>query len=91
MASASAEAAVRELFASVVEEIALETGAAAAALSAPRLLGVMADKNRKPDLLFLVHTKLTAEELRGGLEKAEERWESDQLRRSGANPRMESQ
>ena len=31
-------------------------------------------------MLFLVETKLSSEELRGGLERAEERWESDELR-----------
>lgn len=69
-----------ELFHSIIEEVHAETNLPKSKLSAPLLIGAMCDASRKPDILFFMQTKLTAEGVR--LEYARggaETWESDRL------------
>jgi hypothetical protein len=57
-------AAVRDqIFDAVLAETVEETGAPRAALGEPRLIGAMADGTRKPDLLFVTPTRLTAQQM----------------------------
>lgn len=80
---AAAEASQRvrqELFASVLDEICAETNVPRDSLSAPRLIGCMADSRGKPDLLFFVQTSLDGAAVRDCYARgAEEGWESDRL------------
>ena len=74
------ELARAEIFRSVLLEVHEETNVPLAALSEPRLIGAMADRSRKPDLLFVTHTKLSANEVRAAYAAgAVEGWESDRL------------
>eukprot|EP00811_Abedinium_folium_P008273 NODE_17643_length_933_cov_2.890819.p2 GENE.NODE_17643_length_933_cov_2.890819~~NODE_17643_length_933_cov_2.890819.p2 ORF type:complete len:287 (+),score=68.39 NODE_17643_length_933_cov_2.890819:65-925(+) len=76
----AASRAARELFGSPVDEICEETGVAPEALDEPLLIGAMCDSFAKPDLLFLVRTRLSAEEVRACYAKgAPEGWESDKF------------
>jgi hypothetical protein len=73
--------AASELFDSVVQETVEETGIPRGALSAPLLLGVMADSCGKPDALFLLFTHMDAAAVRAAYKSgaAAERWESDRI------------
>ena len=69
-----------ELFASVVQETEEEINVSAQDLGNPKLIGVMADSTGKPDMLFLLETKLDAAQVRDAYARgASEAWESDQL------------
>ena len=75
-----AERARAELFGSILQEVHEETNIPLEALSEPRLLGAMADATRKPDLLFVLRTRLSADETRAAYAQgAAEGWESDKL------------
>ena len=78
--AAAAAAVVRELFDSVLQETHEETAVPRETLSAPQLIGCMADGVGKPDLLFLTRTALDAEGVRACYSQGpEEGWESDRL------------
>ena len=73
--------AASELFDSVIVETVEETGIPRGCLSAPLLLGAMADSVLKPDALFLLFTRLDSTAVRNIYESgaAAEGWESDRL------------
>ncbi|CAE7253754.1 Nudt22 [Symbiodinium pilosum] len=76
----ASEASKRELFGSVVDEVVAETNVPRESLTCPELIGFMADSTGKPDVLFLLRTSLTSEEVKLAYAKgAEEAWESDRL------------
>lgn len=69
-----------QLFDSVVDEIHAETNIPLNSLSAPLLMGTMADSRKKPDLLFFVTTSLDVDAVRACYNSdPEEAWESDRL------------
>jgi hypothetical protein len=69
-----------ELFESIQQEVHEETNVPFASLSEALLIGAMADMTHKPDLLFVLKTSLTSEEVRRAyLEGGTEGWESDRL------------
>ena len=77
---AASQAAARELFNSVLQEIVEETNVPITALCPPLILGCMADASGKPDLLFFVRTALDAAGVRAAYaEGASDGWESDKL------------
>ncbi|KOO24873.1 nucleoside diphosphate-linked moiety x motif 22 [Chrysochromulina tobinii] len=77
---AASQAAARELFNSVLQEIVEETNVPITALSTPLIIGCMADASGKPDLLFFVRTALDAAGVRAAYaEGASDGWESDKL------------
>lgn len=79
-ASSSSIAVQQELFRSVVDEAVAETNVPRESLAEPELMGFMADSTGKPDVLFLLRTSFTSEEVQLAYSKgAEEAWESDRL------------
>ncbi|CAE7836651.1 Nudt22 [Symbiodinium microadriaticum] len=78
--SSSSIAVQQELFRSVVDEAVAETNVPRESLAEPELMGFMADSTGKPDVLFLLRTSFTSEEVQLAYSKgAEEAWESDRL------------
>ena len=75
-----------ELFASVLREIAEETGVPSASLSPPRLVGAMRDGFGKPDLLFRVATAFTSRQVVAAARRARDAWESDAVVVVSATP-----
>lgn len=75
-----------ELFASVLREIAEETGVPSASLSPPRLMGAMRDEFGKPDLLFRVATAFTSRQVVAAARRARDAWESDAVVVVSATP-----
>lgn len=75
-----------ELFASVLREIAEETGVPSASLSPPRLVGAMRDEFGKPDLLFRVATAFTSRQVVAAARRARDAWESDAVVVVSATP-----
>ena len=76
----AAERAADELFGAILQEVHDETNVPIADLSAPLLIGAMADSSRKPDLLFVTMTRLDADRVRAAYAQgANEGWESDRL------------
>ena len=75
-----------ELFASVLREIAEETGVPSASLSTPRLVGAMRDEFGKPDLLFRVATAFTSRQVVAAARRARDAWESDAVVVVSATP-----
>ena len=75
-----------ELFASVLREIAEETGVPSASLSPPRLVGAMRDGFGKPDLLFRVATAFTSRQVVAAARRARDAGESDAVVVVSATP-----
>jgi len=75
-----------ELFASVLREIAEETGVPSASLSPPRLVGATRDEFGKPDLLFRVATAFTSRQVVAAARRARDAWESDAVVVVSATP-----
>ena len=77
---AFSEAARRELFGSILQEVHEETNVPLEALGEPLLIGAMCDSSHKPDLLFLTTTRLDEAQVRDAYAQgAAEGWESDRL------------